>query len=518
MIRAGARPVAAAVLLLAVATFHGVFIARTAFEAEGRSCFSLFDDAMISMRYARNLAEGEGLRWNPGETPVEGYTNFLWTVAMAGAHLVPVPESKISLVVMLMGSVVLLGATAAAWRLAARLSPGSLAVPIAAGALTGFYYPLAFWTLRGLETGLQTLLLLAGTIFAVRLHAGDDARARSGLAVVTALLLLVRPDGAVPVAILLAGVALGTPPGRRRSAVAPALITGVVVAALHTLGRMAYYGDPLPNTYYLKATGIPLGERIDRGAFSLFELVRLHLYPLLVVLAAGALLLRGRSRFAPALLGALLAGQCAYSVLVGGDAWEWMDYSNRFIAPAVPAGFVAAAWAAGTAARRAGRAAGVVMLLVAALLLGATNAGPVRLWWRDGAFHATDDAEMARLGVALRRATDESVVPAVVWAGGVPYFAHRTCVDLLGKNDPVIAKGPTRGPFVPGHDKWDYRHSIGELRPDIVFQTSFVWTEPGFYAFLDAHDYERLPNDVWVLRDASGIDRDALAALPRPSR
>ena len=42
----------------------------------------LGDDAFISFRYARNLAEGHGLVWNPGEA-VEGYTNFLWVVLMA---------------------------------------------------------------------------------------------------------------------------------------------------------------------------------------------------------------------------------------------------------------------------------------------------------------------------------------------------------------------------------------------------------------------------------------------------
>ena len=32
------------------------------------------DDAFISFRYA---AAGHGLTWNPGEAPVEGYSNFL---------------------------------------------------------------------------------------------------------------------------------------------------------------------------------------------------------------------------------------------------------------------------------------------------------------------------------------------------------------------------------------------------------------------------------------------------------
>jgi hypothetical protein len=39
------------------------------------------DDAYISFRYARNLAEHGQLVFNLGER-VEGYTNFLWTVLL----------------------------------------------------------------------------------------------------------------------------------------------------------------------------------------------------------------------------------------------------------------------------------------------------------------------------------------------------------------------------------------------------------------------------------------------------
>ena len=41
------------------------------------------DDAFISFRYAKHLAEGHGLRYNVGEDPpVEGYTNFLWVLVL----------------------------------------------------------------------------------------------------------------------------------------------------------------------------------------------------------------------------------------------------------------------------------------------------------------------------------------------------------------------------------------------------------------------------------------------------
>src|SRR5690348_4916670 len=55
--------------------FSAVFIARSAFELKGSLAFSLFDDAMVSMRYARNLVEGHGLVWTSQGPPVEGYSN-----------------------------------------------------------------------------------------------------------------------------------------------------------------------------------------------------------------------------------------------------------------------------------------------------------------------------------------------------------------------------------------------------------------------------------------------------------
>ncbi len=42
----------------------------------------LTDDAFINFRYVRNLLEGHGLVFNPGER-VEGYSNFLWTLELA---------------------------------------------------------------------------------------------------------------------------------------------------------------------------------------------------------------------------------------------------------------------------------------------------------------------------------------------------------------------------------------------------------------------------------------------------
>src|SRR5512140_2281077 len=96
------------ILIILLALFSYIlFIWRSGFEVNGELVYSLFDDAMISMRYARNLAHGYGLVWNPGEVPVEGYTNILWTLLFAFVHLFPIPEAKISLVIMFIGVLIL---------------------------------------------------------------------------------------------------------------------------------------------------------------------------------------------------------------------------------------------------------------------------------------------------------------------------------------------------------------------------------------------------------------------------
>ena len=39
-----------------------------------------------------------------------------------------------------------------------------------------------------------------------------------------------------------------------------------------------------------------------------------------------------------------------------------------------------------------------------------------------------------------------------------------------------FARTKPHGPFIPGHNKWDYNYSIGELRPDVVLA---MWQHTG---------------------------------------
>lgn len=557
--------------LLATA-FYAAFVARTAFRVAGETYFSLFDDAMISMRFARNLADGFGLTWNPGQPPVEGYTNFAWTLWMAALHKLPVPEAWVSLLVMLTGVVILLALLGVVRAIALRLSDGAFLPAAIATALVAFYYPLVFWTLRGMEVGALLLLVYGAVLLAFRLHdrfRGGELAALGGM---LALALLTRLDAVIPHVLISTFLLWVVPRQAKGAALAVLGASFVVPLGAHTAFRLAYYHEWLPNTYYLKVTGVSLLDRLTRGVKVFMQSYGYHLWPYLAAVP-GVLLARRSADRRVLLLGALVLFQAAYSIYVGGDAWEWLGSANRFLVAAMPAVAVLAGLGieaivkdarvrvpalragalvlAGALAARSvlalwqvspePKVAGIwllagglvgaagwwlapaltrflaerrpwpavwVAVACAVLLTVPANARLGAQWLLDDAIHVKDDAEAARLGLFLRHSTEPEATIAVTWAGAIPYFAHRHTLDLLGKSDPAIAKGPPATPdFFPGHNKWNFAYSIGELHPDVVVQ---FYESTDNNADMARWGYERLANGMWLRRDTTRVNRDAI--------
>src|SRR5438093_771437 len=274
-----------------------VFIARTAFIVNGEYYFTLFDDAMISMRYARNLATGHGLVWNAGQAPVEGYTNFLWTLWMALLHVLGAPESKISLLVMLSGALILAANLVVVKRIAETLAPESPLAASLAVWLTALYYPLVYWTLRGMEVGLVTLIVSASVLLALRLHDRFRDSDLIALGMLMAFGILTRPDVVVP-CVIVAAFVFQTSHADHRPRVA--VVLGGAIAgtfAIHTAFRRFYYGAWLPNTYYLKVSGAALDARLPRGLRGLAGIGLLHL--LVPIALSSAYVISGRRRQHP---------------------------------------------------------------------------------------------------------------------------------------------------------------------------------------------------------------------------
>src|SRR5262249_5143405 len=324
-------------LLAAFLAYAGLFIHRTSFVVGGERYFSLFDDAMISMRYARNLAHGYGLVWNPGGERVEGFTNPLWVLYMAVIHLFPLPPSKTSLVVQVTAAALLALNLILVRGIALEATGGSEPIGLGAAALTASYLPLNNWGLQGMEVGLLAPVL-SGCLW-LALRSMRDLRFRRAPYVLLGASTLVRADMVVPLgALTLFFIATDAHHRRRHLGWAAAAL--IVFVGLQTALRLWYFGDLLPNTYYLKLTGYPLLWRVARGVVVTAQFA----WRFNIVLFAAPLVLLAQRNVRAALLLWMFAAQLAYSIYVGGDAWEYWGGSNRYVVIAMPAFFVALSW------------------------------------------------------------------------------------------------------------------------------------------------------------------------------
>lgn len=289
----------------------------------------LTDDAFISFRYARNLATGHGLVFNPGLDAVEGYTNFLWVLILAAFEFLGAGPEVVAPVLTLALTVVL-------WALVARRSLADAGTHEPAWVV---FLPCAFlaatrsvavWSSGGLETRLFEVLVVAGTFRIVaELASGVFRPWVSGL--FFALASLTRPDG-----ILVGGSVLavaGLWEVRRGRFVARAWIarTAAFLApvAAHLLFRLAYYGDWVPNTWHAKVGGRTWWEMglTYLGAFTI-EYGLVLLAPLVALGVARRF--RSGAAIVPLAYAAVVLPHAVYVAAVGGDHFEYRPLDLYF--------------------------------------------------------------------------------------------------------------------------------------------------------------------------------------------
>lgn len=463
-----------ALLLLAGAAYlawGALYIHRTSFVADGERVFCLWDDGMIAMHYARNLVLGHGLRWNPGEAAVQGFSNLGVTLVMAALHLLPLGERTFALAFQVLNLGLLAAVATLAFGGARRIAPTRPAVAVAASLATLGCAPLSVWSLQGADTGLVALWIAAALYAA----SNPALRGRPWPAWLYALLgagLLLRADMALPYAAICLCAVVMPGPRRGRLAIAAAVLA-IATASLLTFGAL-YYGDLLPNTYYLKATGSPRALVLRSGVTQLGDW-SLGLVPALGLSALATY----RARQDPWVVGAaaIVVAMLAYCVWIGGD-WA-PQYGNRMFTPCLP--LLAVLSAAGlfplleralvdwTAPARAWCLVAVAALV--ALLANPRAASAEWFSFDASTMYRTYNARNHARAVYLREHTDPDTVVGVHWAGVPIYFSERPAVDLLGKSDRHIAK-LTVPRFSPGHSKWDWDYVMHERRPDIVLRAT----------------------------------------------
>jgi hypothetical protein len=462
------RRAAAAILLAAGLVFAGYALRYRDY---------LVDDAFISLRYARNWVDGQGLVFNPRER-VEGYTNFLW-LALAAALLRAGFEPILGLKLISLASAV--GLLLLVHRMDRRWSgPG----PIPAAAWLLGSEAFAYWSTTAMEAMAFSALMLLGIDRALR----EAQLGRTcGASAILLLLALLRPEGLLVFGLATSASALverrrtGAWPWRRLAAAA--LTFGLPYGTF--LGwRWSYYGALVPNTFHAKVTG-----GAEQWLGGLLALRGWAIAAPMLALAVASILVRRRpiGRPEPPEVERLVVGWIAlmwilYTVAIGGD---FMPF-HRFTLPVMaPAALLLSAWLAPWGWTRRWAPG----LWIAHVVAGSWTAEPYRAF----VSHRTTlvGAEVGRW-FAERLAPDSWM--AVNTAGSLPYASRLPTIDMLGLTDPVVARHPV---FVVSPSWVAHRRGHGayviERRPQVIlFYNTAGLAEPHYlsdHQLADAADF-----------------------------
>jgi len=416
----------------------------------------LGDDAFISFRYARNLVEGHGLVWNPGER-VEGYTNFLWVVLMAMGMLFKIaPEVLSNILGTASGVAVLLllvrlGAKYHGWR-----SPVIWLPPVVLATSRTF----TAWCTGGLAAMFFTMLVFLALVrFADEREKPELSPCLSSLLFAAAA--LTRPEGNIFAAVAGVFFLVGLFQGKRRiKAFVLWLLPFAAIVGAHLIWRRYYYGYWLPNSFYAKVSGF-WGEQayhylsMFHRDYKVFLFAPVALLPVIV-----------RRHFIDGLFAASIAAYLAYVVYVGGDRFEF-----RFLVPLLPLFYwllaegIALIASVGKVRQGVRRIAFVVAAGLALTLWVSTYLGSTRPEAKKTRYDIASIEEIrayaerrAREGKFLRELIERRLLPddlvlCVTGAGAVPYYSGLPTVDLYGMNDTTIAHMEISERGVIAHEK-----------------------------------------------------------------
>ena len=469
------------------------------------------EDAYISFRYARNLIEGHGLVFNPGEK-VEGYTNFLWTLFLAAGLAVKLTPEMISFTLGLFCSALTLTGLLVLHRFLFR----EKAVLPAAVLALALNYTWASFSTSGLETSALGLWM-TGIYLLLFLWTSHRKKLQNNglfpvyIGCVLALAMMTRPDAALMFPCIVLFVVLQRPKRREALAVLAAISLSLLFLYLpYFLWRYSYYGYFFPNTYYAKSANL---ANYGQGLIYLWEF--LHRYFLWAFLPPALFTaFRAVRRRSCDPIFVTMTAFCLiytfYAVRVGGDFME-----GRFFVPILPFVYLLVE----RSIRQLSRSRLIVGVILTILLVS-TASDRQLIAPRKITNGITDERSWAPVfalwyaeGLAFGRHLPAGTVIATDAVGAFGYGSGLPIIDTLGLTDTTVAHQPLSARSRPGHEK---SASPGYLKRR---STALYRDGVNMYRFDRQPDFEMAGNRYFLVSADSTVVRGfhrAVAELQMP--
>jgi arabinofuranosyltransferase len=461
------------------------------------------DDSYITLVYARNWLEGYGLVWSRGDEPIEGYSNFLFMVLIAGLGWLGMDLVLASRVVSFVGYFGLIAVlflfTRTIYRQRFATSEKHYAHQINSAltvGLTASAVPVLAWVMGGLEAVLFSFLLTSAVCLVLCwLEFGLSKKLIFAAGIMFGLATMTRMEGLIVWGMT--GIVLGIfwlIPSTRKHLDFPRLMLlflgFMLLIAPWMVWKYSVYGDLLPNTYYAKVYGIPLEILMNLGWLYIFQ--AFYLPPMLPIASLALMFMMRtniiKSRESLYLLA--IAGFMLWHVFSsGGDHMKYL----RFYVPLIPLLVLIIYYACGWLIEKNERHFcdfSGAMVVLSILQFGYVN---------------TNDylSKGAISGRAVAPYVNENFktgsIIAINPAGALPYLAPQfRYVDMLGLNDACIARTTmseekiqiAKQNLAVGHLKGN-GECVLKKNPDyIIFGHAWGSSEPNFISDYEIYDSE----------------------------
>ncbi len=420
-----------AALPLFILTFATVWVAAffiyTQLEITGGTLGAPLDDAWIHFQFARNLAQGNGFSFNPGE-PTPGSTAPLWTVMLAGIGLVT--EDFLTPAIGLSG-LFLLASVFLSYGLAFELTNSRWA-GFAAGLAVALSGRFVWAGLAAMET----------TAFAALSLGAIWSYTRWGLTWWTALIFglssQVRPEGHALFALAVMADLIQF--GRRDAKVSvrswlifPVLVYGLV-SLPYLLFSLSTTGKPLANTFYAKVSAAYLFSwRTFRETVRFHWLDNVAAFLLALV---GLVPMWRQSRLAVL----WLVGLPLLTAVIIDQTWHYGRYTMPLIPMQMVVAAVGVAWIASkirypfSIIRSPWVVWGAAIFLIVVSSLGQLNGWASR--------YGNNAKEILDIDVAighwLAENTPQDALIAVDDIGAITFLSERRILDMNGLVSPEM--------------------------------------------------------------------------------
>lgn len=391
------------------------------------------DDSFISLRYAKNLAEGDGFRFNIGLPPVEGYSNFLWVVIAAILFFFQVSSNNVTLVINVISSIALF---AGVYRLGRSLGCSGQYNLISLVLLTSSS-SIAVASGIGLETPLFSALLIWALAFAIE-ELNYPARFSRALPLFW-LLSLTRLEGIAYLIIYSLVFFLS----HIRTKFSKTSLQGgiwLVLYAVYTGWRIYYFNGFLPNTYVAKLN--TLLAILRPGIHDFLDFILIEGGWVLFALAILGVLAYTPRKITGLLLGCVVL-QVVIAVRAGGD---WMP-GHRMYVPVLPIIFLLAQIAVikileTGAADLFDDKSKIIFIFFALSLMLINTVSQDFLVYKHHSWRHERKVIYTDIGNFLKQHGEKTDSIALVDIGAIGFHSDLSVIDLGGLTDSKISRLP----------------------------------------------------------------------------